>query len=332
MRLPALPVTIAAALLLAGALFLAVFIGEVPLPASTVVRALLGALPADDLARTILIEDRLPRALLAALVGAALAVSGAALQGLTGNPLADPFLVGTASGASVGAGLAILLGLTGAMGGLALPLLAFAGALVATGLVFALARSNGQLLLSGFLLAGVVVGTFLAALMNLLLALAGQEQSRVLAWLLGYFGNARWQEIALLAPVVLLGTIGLARAGRGLDALTFGEATARSVGIEVEPFKRGVLATAALLTATAVAFSGVIGFVGLVVPHLVRALIGPPHRTLLPASALLGGTVLTLADLLSRVLRPGQPLPVGVVTALLGAPFFLLLLRRRGGE
>lgn len=276
----------------------------------------------------ILGEVRLPRVLLAALVGAALAVAGVVLQGLTGNPLADPFLVGVSSGASVGAGLAILLGVEAALGGLALPLLSFAAALLTMALVFALARVGGQLQLAGFLLAGIVAGTFLSAMMQLLLSLAGQEQSRVLQFLLGYLGDATWANVGVLALVTTGGTIVAARAGRGLDAFSFGEDTARSVGVDVERFKIGVLALAALLTAVAVALSGIIGFVGLVVPHIARRLIGPPHGPLVPLAALLGATLTVLADLASRTLRPGQPLPIGVVTALLGAPFFVYLLRR----
>jgi hypothetical protein len=166
--------------------------------------------------------------------------------------------------------------------------------------------------------------------MNLLLALAGQDQARILQWLLGYFGDADWRRVALLFPVTLLGAILFAASGRGLDAFSFGEDTARSVGVEVERFKAGVLALSALMTAVAVAVSGIIGFVGLVVPHIGRSLIGPPHRPLVPVAALLGATLTVLADLIARTLRPGEGLPVGVVTALLGAPFFCYLLRRQG--
>lgn len=274
---------------------------------------------------------RLPRILAAALVGAALAVAGVGLQGLTGNPLADPYLVGVASGASVGVGVGVLVGIVDLPGQPLLSLLALACALLATGLVFALSRSERQLSLSGFLLAGVVVGTFLSAIVNLLLTLAGQQQSQILQKLLGYLEltDRDWPQIAVLAVVTSLGTFAMARCGKGLDAMAFGEATARSVGVEVERFKLGVLALIALLTASAVAVSGVIGFVGLVVPHLARALIGPPHRPLVPVSALLGAALLVLADQLSRSVLPDKLLPIGVITAILGAPFFAFLLRRQ---
>ena len=312
-------------LALAVSLTLGVCLGETPLSAGHLLRALLAGPSLGDPIFWLL---RLPRALLAALVGAALAVSGGTLQGLTGNPLADPFLLGAASGASVGAGAAILLGLSGT---LYLPALAFLGALGATALTFLLAR-GGRSGPAALLLGGVVTGTFLAALMNLLLALARQDQSRVLGWLLGWLGDAAWWQVATLGAVVLPGTMLLARSGRGLDALSFGEETARAVGVDVDRLSRWALVLCALLTATAVAFSGVIGFVGLVTPHAVRALVGPANRTLLPLSALLGAALLTLADLLARAALPGQSLPIGVVTALLGAPFFVLLLRRLSGE
>jgi iron complex transport system permease protein len=312
-RLPLGPTALSLACLLSLSLVLAVLLGETRIS------------PAELVASPILWEIRLPRALLAALVGAALAASGAALQGLTGNPLADPYLLGAASGAAVGAGVAILLGLSAT---LFLPGFAFLGALGATALVFLLARSApGR---AGLLLAGVATGAFLAALMNLLLSLARQETNQVLLWLLGWLGGAEWWQVVTLAAVVPVGTILLAVLGRGLDAVSFGEETAHAVGIDVTRLRHRVILLTALLTATAVAFSGVIGFVGLLAPHAIRALVGPAHRPLVPLSALLGGALLVLADLLARAALPGHPLPIGVVTALLGAPVFALLLTRRG--
>lgn len=323
-RLPVVPVFLAAALLCLLTLIGGTLLGDSPLPVGDALGALLrpGAHPD---AAAIVWELRLPRVCVAALVGAALAVAGAALQALTGNPLADPYLVGVASGASVGAGLAILLGLGGAL----LPAFAFVGAAAAVALVLALSRRDGRLDLSALLLAGVVVGAFLAALVHLLLALAGQDQARILGWLMGYLGDADWSQAALLAPIVAVGAAALSSTGRSLDALAFGEDTARSLGVPVERYKVGALAAIALLTAAAVAVSGVIGFVGLAVPHLCRNLIGPPNRRLIPLCALVGAALLALADLLARAGRPGQPLPVGVITALAGAPVFVALLRRR---
>lgn len=321
-RLPFWPVLAGALLLCLGSVVLAALVGE---------RTLSFAAAWQELVHhgTIVWGIRLPRIIAAAFVGAALAVAGVGLQGLTGNPLADPYLVGVASGASVGVGIGVLLGIADTPGQPLLALLALACALLATALVFTLARSGRQLSLSGFLLAGVVVGTFLAALVNLLLSLARQNQNQILQKLMGYLDDVGWEQLAILAPVTVLGAVVLSLCGRGLDAMAFGEATARSVGVDVERFKLGVLATIALLTACAVAVSGVIGFVGLVVPHVARALLGPPHRPLVPVAALLGAALLVLADQLSRSVVPDTLLPIGVVTAILGAPFFAFLLRRQ---
>ena len=323
-RLPFWPVFFGALLLCLGSVLFAALLGERTIAVAAAWQELLHH---GDTVWTV----RLPRIIAAAFVGAALAVAGVGLQGLTGNPLADPYLVGVASGASVGVGVGVLLGIVDLPGQPLLSLLALACALLATGLVFALSRSERQLSLSGFLLAGIVVGTFLSAIVNLLLTLAGQQQSQILQKLLGYLEltDRDWPQIAVLAVVTILGTSAMARCGKGLDAMAFGEATARSVGVEVERFKLGVLALIALLTASAVAVSGVIGFVGLVVPHLARALIGPPHRPLVPVAALLGAALLVLADQLSRSVLPEKLLPIGVITAILGAPFFAFLLRRQ---
>ncbi|MBC8103999.1 MAG: iron ABC transporter permease [Cytophagales bacterium] len=336
-RFPAGGTLLALALLLLVTLVVAASLGDVALRPSAVARAVLHRAvsaipPADDLTAGIVWELRLPRVLLAALVGATLSVAGVSLQGLLGNPLADPYTIGVSSGASVGAGAAILLGLGAAWGGLALPLMAFAAALLTMLLVFALARVGGTLHAASFLLAGIIAGSFLWAVMTLLLSLAQQEQRTILNWLMGRFADADWSKVALLFPLTLGGTLLLAACGRGLDAFSFGEDTARSVGVEVERFKAGILALAALLTAASVSVSGIIGFVGLVVPHLARSLVGPPHRTLLPAAALLGAILTVLADLIARLILPGQEIPVGVVTALIGAPFFCLLLRRQMGQ
>lgn len=342
-RLPPAATAFVLAALLVVTITLGTAIGEVRLPPGEVARALghrllpgVVAPPADPLIGDIVWDLRLPRVLLAALVGASLSVAGVALQGLLGNPLADPYTVGVSSGAAVGAGLAILLGVASAWGGLALPLCAFAAALATMALVFALARVGGRLHTASFLLAGIVAGSFLWALMTLLLAIARQEQGRILLWLMGYFGNAEWTHVAVLAPFTVLGTVLFAWAGKGLDAFSFGEETARSVGVEVERFKAGALALAALMTAVAVAVSGIIGFVGLIVPHSARRLVGPPHRPLVPVAALSGAILTVGADLIARtgysVGGGGEELPVGVVTALIGAPFFCYLLRRQTGK
>lgn len=348
-RLPAGGTTLVLLILLFVVLVFSVGTGDVPTPPAQVVRAAfhpvlpglvappaaqrvpaaLGGriMPGPEVSETI--RDRLPRVLLAALVGAALSVAGAALQGLIGNPLADPYTIGVSSGASVGAGAAIFLGIDAALGGLALSLCAFGAALLTMLLVFALARVGGRLHTASFLLAGIVAGSFLWALTTLLLSLKVETQNRLLLYLIGRFSEAVWPQVGTLALVTLAGIVLFTLAGRGLDAMSFGEDTARSVGVDVERFKVGVLALAALVTAASVAVAGIIGFVGLVVPHIARRLVGPPHRALVPVSALLGALLTVLADLLARTVRGGEELPVGVVTALLGAPFFAFLLRRQ---
>ncbi len=333
-RLPAGPTMVVLGLLLLAALVTGASLGEVSLSPAAVARAVLHPVfpfvpPADELTAGIVWDLRLPRVLLAALVGATLSIAGVSLQGLLGNPLADPYTIGVSSGAAVGAGAAILLGLGAAWAGLALPMMAFGAALLTMLLVFSLARVGGTLHTASFLLAGIIAGSFLWALMTLLLSLAQQEQRTILNWLMGRFTDADWPKIALIAPLTLLGTALFTVCGRGLDAFSFGEDTARSVGVEVERFKAGILALAALLTAASVSVSGIIGFVGLVVPHLARGLVGPPHRALVPVAALLGAALTVLADLLARLVLQGQEIPVGVVTALVGAPFFCLLLRRQ---
>ena len=350
-RLPLVPTLIALLAVLAASGVLAGVCGTVPFPLPVVARAFAAhiapaivapppAMPSPSDPAQILDSDlitdtlwqRVPRIALAALVGAALALAGAALQGILGNPLADPYTVGVSSGASVGAGAAIYLGIAAAGSGLALPACAFGAALLTMLLVFGLSRISGKLNTTGFLLAGIVVGSFLWSLTTLLLSIAHAEQRSILNWLMGRFDAADMRSVQILAPFVFAGLLIFWAMGKGLDAFSFGEDTARSVGVSVERFKAGVLALAALLTAVSVSVSGIVGFIGLVVPHLARALVGPAHRATLPVSALLGAILAVLADLLARTLRPGEEIPVGVITALIGAPFFVGLLRRQMGQ
>jgi len=293
-----------------------------------VARALWNPEPGSDTA-AIVREIRLPRVLVGLLAGSALASSGAALQSLSGNSLADPYLAGVASGASVGVGAAVLLGVAG---GPWLPLLAFAGSMAAAALVFAASRRGRRLDMNAFLLAGVVLGTFLAAVMQLLLTLAGEDQSRILGWLMGYLGDSNPAQATWLALATLPGVGLLSASGKALDAFCFGEDIARSAGVRVERFKATRLAIVALLTGAAVAATGIVGFVGLVVPHAIRSLVGPPNARLIPLCAVGGAILLSGADTLGRSLLPDRPLPVGVVTALIGAPAMVALLRRNDGK
>jgi iron complex transport system permease protein len=270
---------------------------------------------------------RLPRVLLAFLVGGALGVSGAALQALVRNPLAEPYLLGLSGGAGLGAVLAMALETPGAW---AVPLAAFAGAIAAVSLVYRLSSVVGRRLDPRvLLLAGVIVGAFSAAIMTTIMTLSPADQLRnAFLWLLGGFSAASWGSVSLFAAyaVIPLGAIWLS--GRQLDLLTLGEEPAQALGADAERLKRVVLLATSLLTAAGVAVCGIIGFVGLVVPHMLRGLVGPLHRALLPAVFLAGGGFLVLADALARtVVRPVE-LPVGVVTALVGVPLFAVLLRR----
>jgi len=277
--------------------------------------------------RAIVWQLRLPRVALGFLVGGVLAVAGASLQALVRNPLADPYLLGLSGGAGLGAVLAIALGLTAPW---AVPLAAFVGSLATITLVYRLGRAAGGALDSRvLLLAGVVVGAFAGALVSGILALSESAQTRsALLWLMGGLGGVGWAGVAALAAYSVPGLVVLAREARALDLLTLGEEPARHLGADVARTKRRVYAAASLLTAAAVAASGIIGFVGLAVPHAIRMLRGQDHRELLPASFVLGGAFLVLADAGARTLFAPLELPVGVITALVGVPLFAVLLRR----
>ncbi len=271
-------------------------------------------------------ELRIPRVLTAAAVGAGLGLSGAVMQSLTRNPLADPYLLGLSSGASLGAVAVLLLGLAAA-----LPVAAFVGALVALALSLALARVDGTLTPTRAVLAGLAVSQLCAAGASLVIfaTATGDSYREIITWLMGSLAGATWSSVLLAAvAVAVVGTVLLARA-RTLDAFAFGDTAAAALGIGVDRTRWTLLTLVALLTGAMVAVSGSIGFVGLVLPHAVRALTGTPHRRLLPAVALVGGTFLVWADTLARTVLEPQELPVGVVTALVGVPVFVVLLRRR---
>ncbi len=279
-----------------------------------------------ELQATVLHAIRLPRVLLGALVGAGLAVSGAAMQGLFRNPLADPGLLGITSGASVAAAATIVLGLTG-LGIFTLPVAAFLGSLATTALIYFLSQDGGRLSVATMLLAGIAVNALGGAATGLFTFLATDDQLRTITfWNLGSLGGATWQGVLTAGPFIVLCIIGMPLMANALDALLLGEGNARHLGISVDRVKWTIVTLVALGVGAGVAVSGSIGFVGLVVPHLVRLWIGPNHRALLPASALLGATLLVLADLFARTIVVPAELPIGIVTALVGAPFFLFLL------
>jgi iron complex transport system permease protein len=282
---------------------------------------------ADPAAVAIVRDLRMPRVLLAFLVGGSLAVTGAALQALVRNPLADPYLLGLSGGAGLGAVGAIALHLGGAW---ALPASAFLGALLAVALVYRLALVTGSVLDARvLLLGGVVVGAFAASLMAAIMVVSPAAELRnALLWLLGGFEGSSWQAVSVFGAYAVLPLAAIYLTSRPLDLLTLGEEPAQYLGADVERTKRVVYIASSLLTAAAVAVAGIIGFVGLVVPHAIRLLGGHLHRRLLPAAFLLGGALLVVADALARTVLAPVELPVGVVTALVGVPVFVLLVRR----
>jgi iron complex transport system permease protein len=280
---------------------------------------------------------RLPRMLLGVLIGAALAVSGLLMQGLFRNPLADPGLVGVSAGAGLGAVGIIVLGttalapLTALLGIYALQIASFAGGLVTTFILYRVATRSGQTAIATMLLAGIALGALAGAVTGVLVYIATDSQLRDLTfWGLGSLSGANWTKIMASGPIILVALAVSAFLGKGLNALTLGEATAGHLGVPVQRFKRVVIVAVAAATGASVAVSGGIGFVGIVVPHLLRLVIGPDHRYLLPASALLGASFLLMADAVSRLIVAPAELPIGIVTAAVGGPFFLwILLRKR---
>jgi iron complex transport system permease protein len=277
----------------------------------------------DPQIRQVLWDLRLPRIITAALSGAGLSVAGVVFQSLLRNPLADPFISGTSAGAGLGVATAIALGLSG----LWLPAVAFCGAMFAVWTVYQLARVGRRLPIQTFLLAGVVVSSFLGSLVSLILTLAKQDLARILFWLMGNFGNADWAGLGWLVPLTCIGTFAVMLQALDLNLLALGEEQSTLLGLNAESCKVRLIVFASLLTATSVASGGLIGFVGLVVPHSCRRIVGGDHRVLIPACAGLGACFLMLADTLARSLTSIGDLPVGIVTSVIGAPFFLYLLR-----
>lgn len=286
----------------------------------------------------IIMDIRLPRIVLGILIGASLAVSGAVMQGLFRNPLADPGLVGVSSGAGLGAIVVIVLGSTflapvlGFFGMYTLPLAAFIGGLTTTLILYRVATRRGRTSIATMLLAGIALGAMTGAFSGVLVYIADDRQLRDLTfWGMGSLAGATWIKILTAGPIIALTLFAAPFLARGLNALALGEATANHLGLPIQRIKNTAIILVAAATGASVAVSGGIGFVGIVVPHLLRLSIGPDHRYLLPASALLGASMLLLADAVSRTIVAPAEIPIGIVTAFVGAPFFLwILLRRRG--
>jgi iron complex transport system permease protein len=323
-------------LLLCVAIILSVAIGAVYVPPASIARIILsavsnqpdpGTLP--DTMTTIVVQLRLPHTILIAMAGAALAASGAAYQGLFQNPLADPYLIGVASGAGLGAVVAMSISWpSNLLGFFSIPVAAFVGAAVTVILVYRLARFGNVLSTTNLILAGVAVGSFASALTSFIMLESVGEVRRAIAWLLGGSTVTGWAPVVASLPYITLSLGILITSGYALNVLQFGDEQAQQLGLPVERIKILVILAASLATATAVSFTGVIGFVGLIVPHMIRILWGPDYRQLIPLSILAGATALLIADLLARMLLAPQELPIGVITALAGAPFFIWILRR----
>ena len=319
-------------LILVAVMVLATGTGSVTIAPAKVLRAVWHGLTQnlDGTLDTIVWQIRLPRVLMAALVGGSLALSGVAYQGIFRNPLADPYLLGVASGASLGAALAIVYGTTiPLLALLGVPLTAFLFSLASVFLVIALARRGTTIPIVSLILAGAVLGSSFSAATSFVMLVAQERAAGVLAWLLGSFGLSSWSKLVSVLPFMLVAGVAVMVSSRALNLLQLGDEQAAQLGLPVERFKFALITVATLATAAAVSVSGIIGFVGLMVPHAVRLALGPDHRTLVPTAALLGAVFMVLADLLARTIIAPAEIPIGVITALVGGPVFLYLLKRQ---
>jgi iron complex transport system permease protein len=317
-------------ILLIASVLLSASVGVVWIPFGEMAQLLINPSPDHSTNATIFFDIRLPRVILAVLVGAGLATAGAVMQGFFQNPMADPYIVGVSSGAALGATTAAILKLDIRLFGLSpVPLLAFIGAAGAVVLVYALSTRGGKIAVSTLLLTGVAVGSLLTAITSFIMVTTEEDLHAILFWLMGSFSSRGWDHVTMILPYLLIGLIVVRVFARDLNVMLLGDETAHHLGINVEQVKRVLLIVSALLAASSVAAGGIIGFVGLIVPHVMRLLIGPDHRTLIGASALAGGILLTLADTAARMVIAPSEIPVGIITALIGAPFFLFLLSRK---
>lgn len=329
------------AIALVGACLLSAMIGQLFIPPAEVAGFVLNSIginwlpgPSHEFGAAALAEVRFPRLVLCVFVGAALAVGGVLMQGIFGNPLAEPGSVGVSSGAAVGASFSILFGFT-FLGPFTTPAFAFTGGLITTFLVYMLSRTGGRTEVITLILTGVAVNAVCGALIAFITFRAPtQAREQIVFWQMGSLNGSRWEQVLLVGPLIMIGIVLAIFIARQLDLLSLGEKAARHVGVNVERLRMLAMVYVALLVASAVAFAGIIAFVGLVVPHIVRMIIGPAHRPLLLASVLGGALLLTIADLGARTLVEFADLPIGMLTSLVGGPFFFYLIRasrNRGG-
>jgi iron complex transport system permease protein len=284
-----------------------------------------------DWAPRLLLDLRLPRIILALVVGAALSTAGASFQGIFRNPLAEPYLLGVSAGAALGATVAIVWKPLTSLGIYTLPLLAFVGAVLAAFLVYRVATIGGLTSAASLLLSGVAVGSTLTAITSFLMVATERDLHTVVIWLMGGLTTATWSKVFITLPVVAAGFVYMMLMSRRMNLLLMGEERARELGVDSRRTRRNLMVVAALTTAAAVSFSGLIGFIGLMVPHIMRLVVGPDHRRLLPATALFGALLLLVADTVARTAMAPAEIPVGIITAATGGPFFLYLLRTRKG-
>jgi len=278
----------------------------------------------------IIIELRMPRILGSALVGAALSAAGVAYQGIFKNPMADPYVLGVSAGAAVGASLAIVLGIGLTLFGVnTLPILAFAASLATVFTVYNISRVGSRVPVTTLLLSGIAVSIFLSAIVAVLQFIAGKKLQTIVFWLMGSFSDVQWKDVWAVLPLISIGTLIIYFYARDLNILSLGEETAQNLGVDVEKVKKLLLIFGSLVTAAAVSISGLIGFIGLMIPHITRIIIGPDHRILLPTSIIVGASFLVICDAVARVIVSAAELPVGIITALSGGPFLIYLLRKK---
>lgn len=315
---------------------ISILIGSVKLPLDLTLGILLNKLSLFNIEATwtssqeaIIWNLRLPRIILSVLIGAMLAVSGTAFQGILRNPLADPYILGISSGAALGAATSILFFPNIAIiGSFTLPLFALVGSVITLGVVLALTNIHNQRGNEVLILAGVIVQAFTGAILTFLIAISGEQMQTIIFWMMGSLANKDWLDVLIIIPYFLIGIMYLITQTRELNVLVLGEQSAAHLGMDVEKKKLTILFAASILSASAVSIVGIIGFVGLIIPHLVRLLVGSDHRVLLPISILAGAIFLLWTDTLARSLISSREIPIGVITALIGAPFFAFLLRR----
>lgn len=305
-------------------------IGSVKIPLKDVISILSGK-SVDDSLKVIVLRLRMPRIVMAIIAGGTLSVIGASLQALFRNPLADPYIIGISSGAALGATSTFFLErITGKFFVFYLPFFSFFGALLTMFLVYRISLVGVKVIIENLLLSGIIVGFIASALITLIIAFAGREVHDILFWLMGDLSHTTWQQIFIIIGPIVFGVTYILRLSQDLNAMSLGEEVAYNLGINPERLKKSVFFISSFLIGAIVSFSGIIGFVGLIIPHIIRLMVGSDHKVVLPASILMGSTFLLLCDDIARTVIAPRELPIGVITSLIGAPVFIYLLKRVG--